>query len=128
MILLSVSSGWESFFQLIGVLFIFLFVLVITYFTTKWIAGYQKGVMCNKNIRVIETFRVNNNKFIQIIQIGEKYLAVSVCKDSMNVLTELTEEQLKWLPEEAEKPAAVNQNNQNFQEIMEKLKGKFPRK
>lgn len=125
MILLEISSGWESFFQLIGVLLIFLFVLVITYFTTKWIAGYQKGTMSNKNIRVIETFRVNNNKFIQIIQIGEKYLAVSVCKDTMNVLTELTEEQLTWLPSEEEKSAA---KNPNFQEIFEKLKGKFPGK
>lgn len=125
MILLEISSGWESFFQLIGVLFIFLFVLVITYFTTKWIAGYQKGAMYNKNIKVIETFRVNNNKFIQIIQIGEKYLAISVCKDTINVLTELTEEQLTWRPSEEEKPAA---KTPDFQEIFEKLKGKFPGK
>lgn len=125
MILLEISSGWESFFQLIGVLFIFLFVLVITYFTTKWIAGYQKGAMYNKNIKVIETFRVNNNKFIQIIQIGEKYLAISVCKDTINVLTELTEEQLTWRPSEEEMPDA---KTPNFQEIFEKLKGKFPGK
>ncbi|WP_075719353.1 flagellar biosynthetic protein FliO [Roseburia sp. 499] len=125
MILLEISSGWESFFQLIGVLLIFLFVLAITYFTTKWIAGYQKGAMCNKNINVIETFRVNNNKFIQIIQIGEKYLAISVCKDTINVLTELTKEQLTWLPPEDEKAVA---KTPNFQEIFEKLKGKFPGK
>lgn len=125
MILLEISSGWESFFQLIGILFIFLFVLVITYFTTKWIAGYQKGAMYNKNIKVIETFRVNNNKFIQIIQVGEKYLAISVCKDTINVLTELTEEQLTWRPSEEEKPAA---KTPDFQEIFEKLKGKLPGK
>lgn len=124
MILLEISSGWESFFQLIGVLLIFLFVLAITYFTTKWIAGYQKGAMCNKNIRIVETFRVNNNKFIQIIQIGEKYLAISVCKDTINVLTELTEEQLTWLPSQEEKSATTP----DFQEIFEKLKGKFPGK
>lgn len=125
MILLEISSGWESFFQLIGVLLIFLFVLAITYFTTKWIAGYQKGAMYNKNIKVIETFRVNNNKFIQIIQIGEKYLAISVCKDTINVLTELTKEQLTWCPLEEEGPV---DKTPNFQEIFEKLKGKFPRK
>lgn len=125
MILLEISTGWESFFQLIGILLVFLFVLAITYVTTKWIAGYQKGVMYNKNIRVIETFRVNNNKFIQIIQIGKKYLAVSVCKDTINVLTELTEEQLTWLPTEEDKDA-----NQalDFKEIFEKWKGKFPGK
>lgn len=125
MILLEIASGWESFIQLVSVLFIFLFVLVITYFTTKWLAGYQKGAMSNKNIRVIETFRVNNNKFILIIQIGEKYLAVAVCKDNINVLTELNEEQLTWLPMEEEKTST---GNPEFQEILEKLKGKFPRK
>ena len=94
MVLLEISSGWESFFQLVGILLVFLFVLALTYVATKWIAGYQQGIVANKNIRVIETFRVSSNKFIQIIQVGEKYLAISVCKDTINVLTELTEEQL----------------------------------
>lgn len=125
MILMEISSGWDSFFQLIGVLLIFLFVLAITYFTTKWIAGYQKGTMSNRNVKVIESFRVNNNKFIQIIQVGEKYLAISVCKDNINVLTELTKEQLIWLPAEDETRAA---KAPDFQEILGKLKGKFPRK
>ncbi len=125
MILLEISSGWESFIQLISVLFIFLFVLVITYFTTKWLAGNQRRAMGNKNMRVVETFRVNNNKFIQIIQIGEKYLAIAVCKDNITALTELTEEQLTWLPVEGEKAST---GNPDFQEILEKLKGKFPGK
>lgn len=126
MILLKISSGWESFFQLIGVLLIFLFVLGITYVVTRWIAQYQQGIVANKNIQVIETFRINNNKFIQIIQVGEKYLAVSICKDTINVLTELTEEQLVWKPSEEEKNK-VNVN-ENFQEILNNLKKKIPRK
>ncbi|MFG6383895.1 MAG: flagellar biosynthetic protein FliO [Lachnospiraceae bacterium] len=126
MILLKISSGWESFFQLISVLLIFLFVLVITYVVTRWIAQYQQGIVANKNIQVIETFRINNNKFIQIIQVGKKYLAVSVCKDTINVLTELTEEQLVWKPSEEEKNK-INVN-QNFQEILDNLKKKIPRK
>ena len=126
MILLKISSGWESFFQLISVLLIFLFVLVITYVVTRWIAQYQQGIVANKNIQVIETFRINNNKFIQIIQVGKKYLAVSVCKDTINVLTELTEERLVWKPSEEEKNK-INVN-QNFQEILDNLKKKIPRK
>lgn len=35
------SSGFQNFMELIGVLLIFVFVLVITLYTTKWIAGYQ---------------------------------------------------------------------------------------
>ena len=94
MILLDIFSGWNSFFQLIGILLIFLFVLVITYMTTRWIAGYQQGVIRNRNIQVIETFRVSNNKFIQIIQVGKRILLISVCKDTMNILAELAEEDL----------------------------------
>ena len=126
MILLDISSGWESFFQLVGVLLIFIFVLLITYVVTKWIAGYQQGIMTNKNIQVIETFRVNNNKFIQIIQIGKKYLAISVCKDTINILTELTEEQLTWMPSMEEKTRS--NTSESFQEILNNLKKKIPRK
>ncbi|MFP3154081.1 flagellar biosynthetic protein FliO [Lachnospiraceae bacterium ZAX-1] len=120
------SSGLESFFQLIVVLFIFLLVLALTYFTTKWIARYQKGVATNKNIRVIETFRVTNNKFIQIIEIGEVYLVISVCKDTIGILTELTKEQMTWMPSKDEFRAGTG--TEAFQDILKKLKEKIPKK
>lgn len=126
MILLEISSGWESFFQLLGILLVFLLVLVLTYGVTRWIAGYQQGMMANRNIQIIETFRVSNNKFIQIIQVGKKCLVISVCKDTINILTELTEEQLIWKPSPEEKNP-VNMN-ENFQEILNNLKKKIPRK
>lgn len=81
--------------------------------------------MQNKNIQVVETFRVSNNKFIQIIQVGKKYLVISVCKDVINILTELTEEDLVWMPSQEERGVKVNEN---FQQIFTKLKDKIPRK
>lgn len=126
MILLGIFSEWESFFQLISILLIFLFVLVITYVTTRWIGQYQQGMMQNKNIQVVETFRVNNNKFIQIIQVGKKYLVISVCKDVINILTELTEEELVWKPSQEENRGI--KANESFQEVLGRLKDKFPRK
>lgn len=126
MILLGIFSEWESFFQLISILLIFLFVLVITYFTTRWIGQYQQGMMQNKNIQVVETFRVNNNKFIQIIQVGKKYLVISVCKDVINILTELTEEELVWKPSQEENRGI--KANESFQEVLGRLKDKFPGK
>lgn len=126
MIVMEVFSGWGSFFQLMGILLIFLFVLVITYLTTRWIAGYQQGMIKNKNVQVIETFRVTNNKFIQIIQVGKKYLVISVCKDTMNLLTELTEEELTWKPSTEEFQGV--KMNESFQEILNRLKDKIPRK
>ncbi len=126
MFVMEVFSGWGSFFQLIGILLIFLFVLVITYFTTRWIAGYQQGMMKNRNVQIVETFRVTNNKFIQIIQIGQKYLVISVCKDTINVLTELTENELTWKPSEEEFQGV--KMNETFQDVLNRLKDKIPRK
>lgn len=125
-VLLEIFSGWESFFQLISVLLIFLFVLVITYVSTRWVAQYQKGAMKNRNIQVIEIFRVSNSKLIQIIQVGKKYLVISVCKDTINILAELMEEELIWKPSDEE--FQDSNINESFQEIFKKLKDKIPRK
>ena len=82
--------------------------------------------MKNRNIQVIETFRVNNNKFIQIIQVGKKYLVISVCKDTINILAELIEEELIWKP--STEDFQGSNINESFQEVFNKLKDKIPRK
>ena len=65
MILLS-STG-ENIFQLIIVLFCFLIVLALTYYVTRWIAGYQKSQSISKNLSVVETLKLTTNKYIQLI-------------------------------------------------------------
>ena len=127
MAVLTILSGLASVLRLIGVLLVFLFVLAVTYATTKWIAHYQQGIAANRNIQVIETFRITNNKFIQIIQVGERYLVISVCKDTINILTEITEDELVWKPSNEEEGDRSGINS-NFQEILENLKKKLPRK
>jgi flagellar protein FliO/FliZ len=97
MILLSSALG--SFLQLIGVLIIFIVVLFITFYTTKWIGNYQKTNLVNKNLQIVESIRVGNNKFIAIVKAGEAYLVVAVGKDEVTLLTQLTEEQLSEIPD-----------------------------
>ena len=92
--LLTVSRV-DSYAQLMTVLVIFLFVLSLTWFVTRWIAGYQKGKSTNTNMELLESFRLSNNKYIQIVRIGNKYLALAVCKDTVTMLTEIPEEELK---------------------------------
>ena len=76
------SSSLNSFIQLLGVLLIFLFVLVITYFTTKWIGGYQKVQMSGRSFQVVDTIRIANNKLVQVIKMGDVYLVIAVAKDN----------------------------------------------
>ncbi len=94
MTILLTGSG-NDFLRLISTLVIFVGVLVLVTWVTKWMAQYQKGAMVNSNVEIVETSRLTNNKYIQIIRIGEKYMAIAVCKDTVTVLCELSEDELK---------------------------------
>jgi len=109
MLVLAVSTG--SYAQFITVLLIFVFVLGITALTTRWIANYQKQQSVNENVQVIESTRIANNKYIQIIRVGGKYMVIAVCKDTVTMLGEIPEEQLK-----EEKPV----QNFSFKEFLDK--------
>lgn len=87
--ILAVSGRTDSYVQFMTILILFVFVLGITYFVTRWIGGYQKSASSNTNMEVVETLRMSNNKYVQIIRIGQKYLAVAVCKDSVTMLAEI---------------------------------------
>ena len=121
------SSSLNSFIQLLGVLLIFLFVLVITYFTTKWIGGYQKVQMSGRSFQVVDTIRIANNKLVQVIKI-----VIAVAKDNVTMLAKLTEEEMGLTEAEICNGKTPGQNGEKgqmtFQETLEKLKEHFPKK
>ncbi|MCI6811151.1 MAG: flagellar biosynthetic protein FliO [Lachnospiraceae bacterium] len=99
--LLSLGDPVSSSAQFITVLLIFLFVVAITYFTTRYIAGYQKNLIRTGNMELVESLRISNNKYLQIVKTGNKYLVIAVCKDTVTFLTELEESELIISQEEA---------------------------
>ena len=115
--LLTMSDGMSSYLQFITVLIIFVFVLAITLWTTRWIAGYQKSKSLNANMELIESFRLTNNKYIQIIRVGQKYLAVAIGRDSVTMLTEIPEDQLVLLD-------SAQTSMPNFKELLQKVQQK----
>lgn len=115
--LLTVVSKTDSVVQFLTVLVIFVLVLGATWLTTRYIAGFQKGKMRGSNFEMIDSYRISQNKFIQILRIGDRYLAVAVCKDTVTVLTELTEEEIVR-PESQNAGTAMQ-----FDEILKKAKG-----
>ena len=86
----------DSYVQFVTVLLLFVFVLAVTAFVTKWIGGYQKGRSVGKNMELVEALRLSNNKYVQIVRIGRKYLALAVCKDTVTMLSEIPEEDLSF--------------------------------
>lgn len=88
----SKTDGWA---QLITILLIFVVVLAVTAYTTKYIAKIQKQTGMSGNLEVLETIRISSTKYIQLVRIGETYVAMAVCKDTVTKLCEVSREQLK---------------------------------
>lgn len=120
-----ISSSIHNLVQLVGALIIFAFVLGITFLTTKWMGGFQKNRNSGKNLKIVETIGVGNNKYISIVEAGKVYLVVSVGKDEVHLLAQLTREQLKDFSFEQQD---TKENQESFSEILDKLKDKLPKK
>lgn len=119
------TSSFDNFMQLLGVLIIFVFVLGVTYVTTRWIARYQKCHGFNRNLRIIETLKITTNKYLQIVEAGDEYLVIAIGKDEVQLLTKLTREQLKELPTDEWSDGI---KNESFKEVFDKVKKHIPKR
>ncbi len=120
--LLSISSNRiEAFVQLITLVIIFALVLAMTYFATRFVGNYKKEKMAGSNISVLETFRLSNSKYIQIIKMGSKFLAIAICKDSVTVLCELQESDLEFTE------VSTQVKSENFKAVLDKFRKDKPK-
>ncbi|WMJ88435.1 flagellar biosynthetic protein FliO [Anaerocolumna sp. MB42-C2] len=87
-------SNIDNLLQLLGVSILFIFILVITYYTTKFVGGAKLSITKNSNFKVLETYKIAQNKYLQLIQIGTRYFVISVSKDDIRFLTELNENEI----------------------------------
>jgi len=119
MILAASGSLMNSVIELVTVLVIFLFVLALTYYVTRWIAGYQRTKTAQGNLCVVEVIRVSGNQYIQIVRAGtDKYLVIGVGKEQMTLLATLTKEELREMPEAAGRGVKAGES---FSDILERL-------
>ena len=123
MVIASMSSRIEAFAQLLTLLIIFIFVLAVTYYVTRFVGNYQKNKLSGSNINILETMRIANNKYIQIVKIGSRVFAIAVAKATVSYLCELDEDELIYKESSSGKMLI---NNDNFKEILEKFKKDKP--
>lgn len=115
MLLEKSSTSLESVGQLVVLILLFIFVLFLAYLAARIAGGFQSNIMNKKsNVKVIEVFQLSNNKYIQIVKIGEHYLALAVCKDNVTLLTELDVSEVR------EQVTAMEPIN--FKSILDKMK------
>lgn len=118
---LFIGGSLESLAQVVTLFIIFILVLAITYFSTKWIGGIQKEKMIGSNVKILETMRISNSKYIQIVKIGNQCFAIAVCKDTVTYLCEVKEEELVYRDSSAGKFHA-----DSFKAILDKYKKDKP--
>ncbi len=107
--------------QLITVLILFFLVLAATYYVTKWIARYQKQTNFTANMEIMETCRLSSSKYMQIVRVSKKYLVIAVCKDTVTVLTELSENEYDPPDFKANDPVDFSKE---FEKVLERFKSK----
>ena len=91
-------GGANSFVQFLTALLVFVFVVALTYFTVRWVGAFQKIQAGNKNFEVIETCKVTQNKYLQIVKVGSRYFLIGIGKDNIEYFTELQEDDLDLSP------------------------------
>jgi flagellar protein FliO/FliZ len=73
--------------------------------------------MAGRNIKIMETVSISASKYIQIINIGDKYFAIGVGKDTITYLCELDGSSLEF------KSDGTNKfNAESFKDILDKFK------
>lgn len=114
------NSKIEAFAQLLTLLIIFAVVVALTYFSTKFVGNYQKNKLAGNNIKILESIRITNSKYIQIVNIGEKYFAIAVCKDTITYLGELNGQDLVF------RDTSTEFKSENFKAILDRFKKDKP--
>ena len=110
----------EAFVQLITLVLIFALVLGLTYFVTRFVGNYQKNKLTGTNISVIETIRISSSKYIQLIQIGSRYFAIAVCKDTVTLIGEIEQNDLVLTDN------TTQVQSESFKTILDKFKKDKP--
>ncbi len=80
--------------ELILLIFIFVLIIAACYYVTKFIGGKQLTQMKHSNFTVLDTYRITQNKFLQLIRMGKQYVVIAVTKDTVSVIAHLTEEEV----------------------------------
>ena len=122
LLLATAQNSIESLFELLGLILIFIIVLVVCYYTTRFVAGRQLEQKKIGNFEIVETFSISQNKYLQLIRMGNKYVVISVAKDTVNMITELEEDEVCQIPK------STFVSGKNFKEVLSGLSKKVTEK
>ncbi len=75
-------------FQLIFLIIVFVIVILLAYYSTKFIAGTKIKNMKKNNMKIIESISIGFNH-IHIIEVNKQYFLISSSKEGIRMLSEI---------------------------------------
>lgn len=109
------SSTIANIAELFGLLIVFIVILVLAYYTSRWVGKNGVGLATkNRNITVVETMKLSASKYVQIVKITDKYFAIAVSKDSVEFLSEIDGDKIEKIENQTQPPS--------FKDILSKVK------
>lgn len=117
------SDGLSSVMSIITLVLIFIFIVLLAYFTTRFIARYQSNISNKRsNIHILESTRVCNNRFIAIAEICGNYYIIGIGREEITMLDKLdseTADRLKKSYGQNQTASAID-----FKEILSRIRNK----
>lgn len=107
---------WESVLTILSAIFAMVFVLLLAYFSTKWIGNKFSVNQSSKIIKVLDRVMISQDKCLIVVRAGEKTMLVAMTDNAVVNLCEL--DNLEIPP--TEQPEFSSILKDNFQKMMGK--------
>lgn len=114
MFLTTGMTTFDSVLELIGLIILFVIIIFATYYTTRFIGNFQNNQMKKSNFKVIESYRISQGKYLQIIKVSSKYFVVALGKDEITFITQLEEDEILLKDDMAFKDSKFSEYLSNF--------------
>jgi len=73
-----------------------IFVLFLTYFSTKWLSIKASSITKSKHMNIVDKIMLGQNKYLAIVEISNKYYLISVTDNNINIIKDLDEFELSF--------------------------------
>ncbi len=107
----------ESFFQVVGVIFAMVIIVIAAYYLTKFLSVKSKGLGGKTRcFRLIDRFSVSKDKMFVLIAVGNNVYLIGITGQNMTVVDQLDLAEMNFKDDSSGKPTSV------FADILSGLK------
>lgn len=116
----STSSIFDMIAQLFFILVVFVGVIFLAVYVTKWMGKAKYTGRGTKNLQIVDSLGIGFQNGIHLVKAGKKYVLLGITKDRITFLCELTQDDI----EEAQTGEANQPSFENYLNIILNKKNK----